>query len=100
MSELTDRLKRMLAQAQGFANDAPLEAVSRAQLAVRTATAALPSLAGAEHDEVASLLSLARTRVERYQATYDSWDESVRDRAALFAQHERERLAQPIPPKV
>jgi hypothetical protein len=100
MSELTDRFTRLLYQAQVFVKDAPLEAIARAQLVEREASAALPGLRGEEHDAVSSLLALARSRVERYQASYEAWETSVRERAALFAQHERERLQQPLPSKI
>jgi hypothetical protein len=100
MSELTDKLQRMLAQAQGFAKDAPLEALTRAQLAAKEAAAALPAASGEEREVLESLHAMAVSRSEKYQAVLGGWSETVRERANLFATHERERLAQPIPPKV
>jgi len=99
MSELRDQITRMLSQSQGFAGTAPLEAVARAQLAQRTAVAALPRLHGEELSEIHALLAIAKSRVERYQAGLAAWSESVRERQELFTQHERERLQNPIPTK-
>ena len=100
MSELTNRVRRMLSQAQTFAKDAPLEALSRAQLALRTASAALPQASEEERPELQTLCELAETRSERYRAGLDSWSAQVRARNELFNQNERDRLQQPLPKKI
>jgi hypothetical protein len=100
MSELTDRLKRMLSQAQMFAIDAPMEALARAKLLVSQANAALSVVSDVERDDVLSILQLARKRVARYEARVSSFQHDNRERAALFTRHEFERLQQPIPTKV
>jgi hypothetical protein len=90
----------MLSQAQTFAKDAPLEALSRAQLALRTASPALASADDAERAELQTLCELAEAGIERYQAALAGWSAQVRERAELFGRHERERLQQPLPIKV
>lgn len=100
MSELTDRLRRMLSHAQDFAKDAPLEAVARVRDAAAFAREALPRASAEERAEVASLLELAEAREAAYQAAFERWSREVKARAELFQQHERERLQQPLPRKV
>lgn len=100
MSELTIRVRRMLSQAQTFAKDAPLEALSRAQLALRTASAALAQASEEERPELQTLCELAETRSERYQAVLASWSTQVRERSELYNENERQRLQQPLPQKV
>jgi hypothetical protein len=100
MSELTNQVRRMLNQAQKFAKDAPLEAVSRARLALRTAQAGLSKTSGEETAQLRTLIELAEERIERYELTLASWSSEVRARADLYNQNERERLQKPLPPKV
>jgi hypothetical protein len=100
MSELTNQVRRMLNQAQTFATDAPLEAVSRVRLALRTAQAGLLKASGDEASQLRTLIELATARIERYDLTLASWSSGVRARADLYNQHERERLQNPLPPKV
>ena len=100
MSELTDRLRRMLAQAQVFVGDAPMEAVARAKLLVREANAALSVAGDVERDEVHAILQLARKLVAKYEARLEAFQSENAQRAALIHQHEMERLTQPIPAKV
>ena len=100
MSELTNQLRRMLSQAQKFVTDAPLEAVSRAQLALRTARAGLASAGAEERAELGTLIELAETRLERYSLAWTQWAGSVRARADEYTDNERKRLQQPLPPKV
>ncbi|HEX6243530.1 MAG TPA: hypothetical protein VFZ61_21605 [Polyangiales bacterium] len=100
MSDVISQVRRMLSQAQKFVSDAPLEAVSRAQLARRTAQAALASASPAERAELETLIELAETRGERYAAALETWSGTVRARADEYNENERKRLAQPLPPKV
>jgi len=100
MSELTNQVRRMLNQAQKFATDAPLEAVSRARLALSTAQSALAKAGGEESRELRTLVELAQARIERYELSLASWSSQVRAREAEYNQNERERLQQPLPPKV
>jgi hypothetical protein len=90
----------MLAQAQGFAKDTPLEALTRAQLAAKEAAAALETAAGEEREELENLHAIAISRVEKYETLLASWTMRVRERADLFSTHEKQRLANPIPPKL
>lgn len=100
MSELTNQVRRMLNQAQKFATDAPLEAVSRASLALRTAQAGLAKASGEESQELRTLMELATGRIERYELALASWSSEVRAREQQYNQNERARLARPLPPKV
>ncbi|MFT3927904.1 MAG: hypothetical protein QM778_35580 [Myxococcales bacterium] len=99
MSEVTQKLQRMLAQAQGFSRDAPLEAVARAQLAVREAEQALASAHGSEREQLIALKAIAESRVERYGQELSGWTKGVEERANLFETHEQQRIEQPIPSK-
>jgi hypothetical protein len=99
MSEVIEKLQRMLAQAQGFSRDAPLEAVARAKLAAREADAALAGSSGHEYEQIHALKVMALSRVELYEGRLTGWTEGVRDRADLFETHEQQRLEQPIPSK-
>ena len=100
MSELTDRLRRMQAQAQMFAGDAPMEALSRAKLLTREANAALSVVSDVERDEVHALLSLARKLVTKYEARVEAFQAENKRRADLLHNNEMQRLVSPIPAKV
>jgi hypothetical protein len=100
MSDVINQVRKMLSQAHKFVSDAPLEAVSRAQLALRTARAALGSAGPAERAELETLIELAETRAERYAAALAHWSSTVRARADAFVENERTRLTLPLPPKV
>lgn len=100
MSELTDQVRRMLTQAQKFVTDAPLEAVSRAQLALKTARAGLAQANVEERVQLDTLIELAETRIERYGQALASWSGGVRARADEYNENERKRLQLPLPPKV
>jgi hypothetical protein len=100
MSELTNRVRKMLSQAHSFAKDAPLEALSRAQLALRTARAGLAGASEEERAQLQTLCELAEARSERYQAGWQAWSAQVQERADLFERHERERLQEALPEKV
>jgi hypothetical protein len=100
MSEVTKKLRRMLAQAQGFAKDAPLEALARVQLAAREAEAALATANGDERAELETLRALAHSRADKYAAAFAHWQAEVEARAARFGAHERSVLQEPIPPKI
>ena len=99
MSE-SNRVRKMLSQAASFAVDAPLEAVSRAKLARSTAQSALATASGEERTTLQTLIEIANARLERYELKLAAWTVQNRQRADLFGQHERERLQQPLPPKV
>lgn len=103
MSETISKLHRALSQAQTFAKEAPLEALSRAQLVVRHAELALNGASAVSPDERAELEELhamAVSRVRRYEAQVAGWDQGVRARAELFQTHEVERLQRPIAAKI
>jgi phage shock protein A len=100
MSELTNQVRRMLTQAHKFVTDAPLEAVSRAQLALRTARAGLAAAGTEERAQLETLIELAETRLGRYATALSNWSGSVRARADEYTDNERKRLQQPLPPKV
>lgn len=100
MSALIDNLRRMLAQAQGFARDAPLEALARAGRAVSEGNKALGTTSGEEREELESLLELAKSRVVKYEARLAEWRAEVVSRAAVYLTHERERLERPLAPKL
>lgn len=100
MSELTNRVRRMLFQAHGFLKDAPLEAVSRAKQAMAATQAGLEAVAADERDELTQLHELAEARLPRYEQALALWAGTVRERAELFHKNEVERLQQPLPPKV
>lgn len=100
MSELTNKVRKMLSQAAGFVKDAPLEAVSRAKLAHSTALEGVKTAQGEDRATLQTLAEVATARLERYELILSAWAGEVRQRADLFGQHERERLQQPMPPKV
>ena len=93
MSELTSRLRRMLSQTQGFAEDAPMEALARAKLLVHEAHAAVALAGEGERDEVLGILQLARKRVGRYETKVEAFQKANAERAALFQRNETERYA-------
>ncbi len=100
MSELTDRVRRMLSQAQVFVRDTPFEAVTRTRQALEAVDAALAALspsATAEREALARLRTVVLTRLAKYEQALEAWTEQVRGRAALYNRHERERIEQPIP---
>jgi phage shock protein A len=100
MSELTNQVRRMLSQAHKFVTDAPLEAVSRAELALVTARAGLARASAEERAELETQIELAETRLERYRQALSQWSGGVRARADLYTDNERKRLAEPLPTKV
>jgi len=100
MSELTNQVRRMLNQAQKFVTEAPLEAVSRARLALRTAQAGLARAGADEASQLRTLIELAEERIVRYELMLASWSSEVRAREELYNQNERERLQKPLPAKV
>lgn len=100
MSELTDRVRRMLVQAQQFEEHAPLEAVERATLAISALSSALQTADQAEAAALRELRALAEARRARYQAALDAWTQRIEARAQQYQQRERDRLGQPLPAKV
>ena len=100
MSELTDRLRRMLAQAQVFAGDAPMEALARARLLVRESNDALSVAGDVERDDVQAILLLARKLVAKYETSVAAFQTENARRATLLYENEMERLVRPIPAKV
>lgn len=100
MSETIQKLSRALAQAQTFAKEAPLEAVSRARLVQKQAHAEMAHAKADDAEQLASIAALAASRVAKYEAIVASWDHGVRERAELFHTHEVERLQRPIASKI
>lgn len=96
MSELTDRVRRMLSQAQVFARDTPFEAVARTRQALQEIDAALRTASPAERTALEGLRTLAASRYERYQEVLAAWQRTNVERSALFNQHERNRLGLPL----
>jgi hypothetical protein len=96
MSELTDKVRRMLSQAQVFARDTPFEAVSRARQALEEIDAALASAGPEERSALDGLRKLTVARQERYQELLDKWLDKNRQRGDLYNQHERSRITQPL----
>ena len=101
MSELTERVRKMLSQAQVFATDTPFEAVARARQAIEVIDESLQSdSSGDERSALSGLRKLAETRLEKYEARLAAWLAEVEERADRYNEHERERLAQPMRAKV
>jgi hypothetical protein len=102
MSELTDRVRKMLSQAQVFATDTPFEAVSRARQVIAVIDEALNDAALGSEDRTAilGLRKLAESRLEKYEARLAAWLSASSVRATQFVENERERLAQPMRAKV
>ena len=97
MSELTDRVRKMLSQAQVFARDTPFEAVSRARQAVKAVEAALEtSTSPDERVALENLRRLAEKRAAKYEADLEAWIEASRGRGEAFSQREREVIGQPL----
>jgi hypothetical protein len=102
MSELTDRVRKMLSQAQVFATDTPFEAVSRARQAVELVNSSLGNgaLPAEEATAVAALRRLCTSRLTKYEARLAEWLADAQARADRFTAHERAVLAQPMRAKV
>jgi hypothetical protein len=102
MSELTERVRKMLSQAQVFARDTPFEAVSRVRQAISVIDQAIADTGTLEEDRSAltSLRSLAASRAAKYEAGLQAWLAESEARADQFTANERERLAQPMRAKV
>lgn len=102
MSELTDRVRKMLSQAQVFARDTPFEAVARVRQVVAVIDDALASSTLPAEDRTAllGLRSLAATRAEKYEARLAVWLAESEARASQYSANEQERLAQPMRAKV
>lgn len=101
MSELTERVRKMLSQAQVFATDTPFEAVARARQVIEVIDAALASgNSGDDRSALSGLRQLAETRLGKYEARLAAWLAEVEARADTYNEHERERLAQPMRAKV
>jgi hypothetical protein len=96
MSELTSRLRRMLSQAQGFAEDAPMEALARTKLLVHEAHASVALAGEHEREEVLGILQLARKRVARYEAKVQAFQKANAERAALFQRNEEQRYVSAV----
>jgi hypothetical protein len=96
MSELTDRVRRMLSQAQIFARDTPFEAVSRARQALREIDAALATATPEERTALDGLRKIAASRYEKYEAVQAGWLEKNRARGEVYNQHERDRIVAPL----
>ncbi|HEY6880000.1 MAG TPA: hypothetical protein VI299_18370 [Polyangiales bacterium] len=96
MSELTDRVRRMLSQAQVFARDTPFEAVSRARQALQEIDAALGTATADERPALEGLRTLAASRYERYQEVLAGWQRANAERHEVYNQHERNRIGLPL----
>jgi hypothetical protein len=96
MSELTERVRRMLSQAQVFARDTPFEAVSRARQSIQEIDAALVDASPADRTALEGLRKLAESRHERYQEVLANWQKQNQERESLFATHERNRISLPL----
>jgi hypothetical protein len=96
MSELTERVRRMLSQAQVFARDTPFEAVSRARQAIQEIDAALAEASPADRTALEGLRKLAESRHEKYEAVLAAWQKQNQEREAVWAKHERNRIGLPL----
>ncbi len=96
MSELTDRVRRMLSQAQVFARDTPFEAVSRARQAIQAIDAALASAGPEERTALDNLRKLAASRHEKYEEVLAAWQKQNEERKAVWDKHERNRIGLPL----
>jgi hypothetical protein len=96
MSELTDRVRRMLSQAQVFARDTPFEAVSRARQAIEEIDAALRTAGPEDRTALEGLRKLAESRLEKYHQVLAAWQGQNSEREALFKAHERNRISLPL----
>ena len=100
MSEAIQILRRMLAQAQRFADETPLEAVARAKTVRKEAVALFAGATGEERAELEEIASIAASRIEQYEQRLAAWQAEVRERAQQFVRNEHAVLDQPIPPKI
>ncbi|MET0286164.1 MAG: hypothetical protein ABW352_16910 [Polyangiales bacterium] len=96
MSELTDRVRRMLSQAQVFARDTPFEAVSRARQAIQEIDAAIAKAGPEDRVALEGLRKLAASRHEKYEEVLASWQKQNTDREAVWRTHERNRIGLPL----
>jgi hypothetical protein len=95
MSELTDRVRKMLAQAQVFAKDTPFEAVARVKQALAVVDESLVSLPS-ERRALEGLRTLVVSRLAKYERGLSDWQEQSRLRGERYVDHERHVLAQPL----
>jgi hypothetical protein len=100
MSEAIEKLRRMLAQAQKFAIETPMEAVARIKLVQSEASALLSTARGDEREDLESILAMAKARRENYERELKAWDSEVRQRADQFVANEQARLGHPLPRKI
>lgn len=96
MSEVTERVRKMLSQAQVFARDTPFEAVARARQALEAIDEALGSAGPEERSALEGLRKLTESRQERYAELLEKWTEKNRQRGELWQEHERNRIELPL----
>jgi hypothetical protein len=96
MSELTEKVRKMLSQAQVFARDTPFEAVSRARQAVQVVEEALTRCSPEERSALDGLRTMAAARLVKYEAVLASWLEQSRLRGERYDEQERAVLDQPL----
>jgi len=96
MSELTDRVRRMLSQAQVFVRDTPFEAVTRARQTIEFIDAALGRCTPEEREELEGLRQLATTRRGKYEAALSAWLEKAEERHQMYLDKERAHIVQPL----
>lgn len=96
MSELTDRVRKMLSQAQVFARDTPFEGVARSRQALLVVEEALAGCKAEERMQLEGLRTLAMGRVAKYEAALQDWLQKAEQRGERFGETERYVLQQPL----
>lgn len=100
MSELTERVRKMLSQAQVFARDTPFEAVSRARQTLQAVDDALAACAPDERPALENLRQLASTRLAKYEQRLEAWLDESRARGDKWEQSEQAMIGLPLRAKV
>jgi len=96
MSELTERVRRMLSQAQVFARDTPFEAVTRARQTLQVIDEALAGAAGEERTALKGLRKIAASRLAKYEDVLAKWLAEAESRNEAYVQRERHHIVQPL----
>jgi hypothetical protein len=96
MSELTDRVRKMLAQAQVFARDTPFEAVARTRQVLHLIEESLSNDQVVERKVLEGQRALAAARLLKYDDILATWQENSRLRGERFVAQERYVLSHPL----
>src|SRR5690349_1436827 len=96
MSELTERVRRMLSQAQVFARDTPFEAVTRSRQTLQAIEQAIGQCTPEERDALKGMRKIATSRLAKYEDVLAKWLAEAESRNEVYVQRERAVIGQPL----